>query len=366
MPSASELRAAAVERVRPSVVRIETSGGNGTGFVYKTANGGSEAYVVTAAHVVESQYQARVTTHDRFTVDAVILGADETSDIAVLKACCASFEAGSFGDVDRLKVGEEVMGLGYALSYEGAATLTTGIASWIGRIDSGDHWVQTDAPLNPGNSGGPLFSQHGAVMGIVLASPYDAEGIAFAVSEKTVRELIPHLENVPPRRKPTPTPTPVPNRTGKWSTWPELKAKYPEETEPYVHLSGTGSFPSLYRYSTQIICRKPSNRLEILFTEHTKEPAFYYRLEVLETRTRTVIDGWDFSTDFWEVQNNDEKERTNYWAPDALAKRIVNVLASGASELEFIRNPGTDYEGWYTFDVRGSREALKPVVAACR
>ena len=220
MPSASELRAAATEKVRPSVVRIETGGWTGTGFVYKTAKNGSEAYIVTAAHVVEGQYQAKVTTHDRFTVDAVILGADEASDLAVIRACCASFKAGSFGNVGQLRVGEEVMGLGYALGYEGAATLTTGIASWIGS-ESGVHMVQTDAPLNPGNSGGPLFSQRGVVVGIVSSSATDAEGIAFAVSEKTIRETLPHLENVPPRQKPrlTPTPTraPVSGNYGEWT-----------------------------------------------------------------------------------------------------------------------------------------------------
>ena len=355
----------ATEKVRPSVVRIETLDWNGTGFVYKTAKGGSEAYIVTAAHVVEGQYQAKVTTHDRFTVDAVILGADAASDIAVLRACCASFKAGSFGNVDRLRVGEEVMGLGYALSYEGAATLTTGIASWIGS-DSGVHMVQTDTALNPGNSGGPLFSHSGAVMGIVSSSPDDAEGIAFAVSEKTVREIIPHLENVPPRQRPTPTPTPVPSRSGEWVTWPELKERFPDETEPYVHLDGTGEFPSLYYYSLQIICREPSNRLEVTFAESAKESGFYIGLDALETKTRTVIDGRDFSTGSWIVQNDYEKERTNYWAPDALAKRIADVLASGASEMEFIRDPGKDYENRYVFDVRGSREALRPVVSACR
>ena len=168
--------------VRPSVVRIETSGGGGTGFVYKTARGGSEAYIVTAAHVVEGQHHARVTTHDKFTVDAVILGADATRDIAVLKACCASFEAGSFGDVDRLSVGEELLGLGYALRLEGAATLTIGIASWIGNTSEG-HLVQTDTALNPGNSGGPLFATRGGVIGIVVSGYEDAEGITFAVSE---------------------------------------------------------------------------------------------------------------------------------------------------------------------------------------
>ena len=99
-------------------------------------------------------------------------------------------------------------------------------------------------------------------------------------------------------------------------TWPELRAEYPEQAIPYVHLSGTGSFTNIPQYSIQIISGEPSNRLEVLFDQSAKESPLYIRSEVPETKSETVINGRGFSTDFWGVQNNDEEERTNYWAPD--------------------------------------------------
>ena len=174
------------------------------------------------------------------------------------------------------------------------------------------------------------------------------------------------MESVPPRLKPTPTPTPYPDKYGDWLTWSDLKAEWPEQTNPYVHLWGTGPYPSLYDYSIQVMCDPSSSQVSFNFSEISKITGLYVSYPFDGTEIQTMVDGQDIGTETWDVQNDDEQEQKIYWSPRGLTERIVDRLASGASELTLIEHPGKDYENHHRFDVRGSKEVLRPVVEACR
>ena len=167
-----------VKRVRPSVVRISTPEGNGSGLIIDTEN--QTAYIVTNQHVVDWSRTVWVTVNDSDFYEGQVLGRDATVDVAVVRICCGEFIAASFGDAAALDVGDDVLALGYAkddliprnvppkhVLDPVPATPTRGIVSAF-RHDTarGTDLIQTDAPLNPGNPGGPLFSLDGLVVGI--------------------------------------------------------------------------------------------------------------------------------------------------------------------------------------------------------
>ena len=197
-----------VKRVRPAVVRISHGTGLGSGVIFDTD--GRTAYIVTNDHVVEGQSQVRVTVNDSAIYQGTVVGTDSTRDLALVRICCDTFTSVGFGDSSTLSPGEDVVAIGYARGYDiqGAATVTKGIVSAIRYSDSsGAEFIQTDAPLNPGNSGGPLLSLSGLIVGINTSGFADAEGLNFAISEGTVQERIPYLLN---GGDPEPTPTPTP------------------------------------------------------------------------------------------------------------------------------------------------------------
>ena len=201
-----------VNEVRPAVVRIETSSGSGSGVIFDTQ--GSTGYVVTNHHVVEGNAEVRVTVNDSLTYLGTVLGTDQIRDLAVVRICCGSFEALQFGDASALRPGDAVVAIGYALGLPGQATVTRGIVSAV-RYDSsyGSEVIQTDAALNPGNSGGPMLSLSGNILGINTFG-YDksqSEGLNFAISGTMVQSLVPALKAASPA--PTPTPTPRPTAT---------------------------------------------------------------------------------------------------------------------------------------------------------
>ena len=353
---------AATEALRPSVVRIQTPDWGGTGFVYKTS--GTTAYIVTASHLLGSHHLVEVTTHDRIMVEGQILGADDHSDIAVVKACCARFEAGVFGSSRTLRVGQEIMSLGYALNLQGAATLNTGIVSWMGP-ENGVDWIQTDAPINPGNSGGPLFYRDGKVMGIVTSRFEDAVGIGLAVSETTIRELLPHLEAAPPRPKATPTPTPKPNLYGEWLTWPVLQERYGYTSDPYIHLYGSGPYPTIIDYDIQVVCREGDNFVDVVVRELALVDDLVEEDTSYDLPVAVTLDGRNWGSEMWEAYHDVEEQKVVYYAPERLGWRIAQALSEGASNLIVIVAPGADYESTIQFRVAGGAEAIKPVLRAC-
>jgi S1-C subfamily serine protease len=190
----------AAERVGPSVVRVEAlgtkRGGTGSGVIIS-----SDGFVLTNSHVVQGASAARLTTDEQQTFEARVLGDDPHTDLALLHAHAhGKLPAARLGDSKTLKPGHLVIAIGNPLGFE--STVTAGVVSALGRslrAQSGrliDDVIQTDAALNPGNSGGPLVNSRGEVVGINTAVIMGAQGICFAVASNTasfvLSELVQH------------------------------------------------------------------------------------------------------------------------------------------------------------------------------
>ena len=200
-----------VERVKGGVVRIDTAEGNGSGVIFDT-DGDDGALVLTNYHVVADGGRIAVMVDDADSYRGRLQGFDADLDLAVLRICCGDFQTLPFGEVAEIRPGSEVIVMGYPLGLPGAATVTRGIVSSIRPV--GDFEViQTDAPLNPGNSGGPLLSAAGEVLGINTFGISDTEGLGFALSERMVQAALPNLQRERGFvRAPTATPTRIPAR----------------------------------------------------------------------------------------------------------------------------------------------------------
>jgi S1-C subfamily serine protease len=155
--------------------------GSGSGFIIST-----DGFVVTNNHVIENAKDIRVSLADGRTVQAELKGADPSTDIAVLKIDVSGLKALSFADSEKLQPGQIAIAIGNPLGLQ--HTVTAGVVSALGRTlraNNGrliDDIIQTDASLNPGNSGGPLVDSLGQVIGVNTATILSAQGLCFAVS----------------------------------------------------------------------------------------------------------------------------------------------------------------------------------------
>ena len=159
----------------------EIQQGSGSGFTIS-----SDGYIVTNSHVIENAVDIRVNFSDGSIEKAELKGADPSTDIAVIRVYGSGQKTLSFADSDSLKVGQIAIAIGNPLGLQ--HSVTAGVVSALGRTlraTNGrliDDVIQTDAALNPGNSGGPLVNSSGQVIGINTAMIPSAQGLCFAVS----------------------------------------------------------------------------------------------------------------------------------------------------------------------------------------
>jgi S1-C subfamily serine protease len=190
------------DTVGPAVVRVEVRGANGRpGGVGSGVIIAPDGLVLTNCHVVEGAKEIHIQDADGRVMEARKLGEDGDTDLALLRAGAArDLPTAKLGDSKTLKRGQLVVAIGNPLGFE--STVTAGVVSALGRslrARNGrliEDVIQTDAALNPGNSGGPLVSSRGEVIGINTAVIMGAQGICFAVASNTAQfvlsELIQH------------------------------------------------------------------------------------------------------------------------------------------------------------------------------
>jgi S1-C subfamily serine protease len=197
MDTFSKMIIEAVDKTKNAVVKIDVfktikgklrPTGSGSGFIFS-----SDGFIFTNCHVVEGAEKIMVSLLNENEIEAALIGKDPDTDIAILKIFSDGYSVAKLGDADHLQIGQFVIAIGNPYGYQ--HTVTTGVISALGRTlqtQSGklvDNVIQSDAALNPGNSGGPMITTDGEVIGVNTAMIQGAQGLSFSVDINTAKEI---------------------------------------------------------------------------------------------------------------------------------------------------------------------------------
>jgi S1-C subfamily serine protease len=197
----SKLIIDAVDKVKNSVVKIDVyktvngklrPAGAGSGFIFS-----SDGLIFTNSHVVNGAEKIMVSLLNENEIEGVLVGEDPDTDLAILKIYTDGYSVAKLGDASQLQIGQFVIAIGNPYGYQ--HTVTAGVVSALGRslrTQSGrlvDNVIQSDAALNPGNSGGPMINTDAEVIGVNTAMINGAQGLSFSVDINTAKEIASQL-----------------------------------------------------------------------------------------------------------------------------------------------------------------------------
>lgn len=184
-----------VETISPAVVAVgglSESGGSGSGFLISP-----DGYAVTNSHVVHGRKRLVTTTFEGDHIDTQVIGDDPSTDLAMLRLAARELPYAQFGDSEALRAGQLVIAMGSPLGFH--STVSTGVVSALGRAMRNQQGrliesiIQHTAPLNPGNSGGPLVDSRRRVVGVNTAIIASAQGLGFAIPANTAKWIVGEL-----------------------------------------------------------------------------------------------------------------------------------------------------------------------------
>jgi S1-C subfamily serine protease len=201
MDAFSKMIIEAVDKIKNAVVKIDVyktvngkvrPAGSGSGFIFS-----SDGLIFTNSHVVHGAEKIMVSLLNENEIEGILVGEDPDTDLAIIKIYTDGYSVARLGDASGLQIGQFVIAIGNPYGYQ--HTVTAGVVSALGRTlrtQSGrlvDNVIQSDAALNPGNSGGPMINTDAEVVGVNTAMINGAQGLSFSVDINTAKEIATQL-----------------------------------------------------------------------------------------------------------------------------------------------------------------------------